>query len=145
MSTSSPCTRCGGDAGADRERVALSGICPRCLARDLQDPTPVPFQLREQPENEPLGPFRLLKKLGEGGMGSVYLGEDTRNGRKVAVKVLPRRSRGADPDALARFRREAAAAMKLSHPNLVRATAAGEARGYPYYAMEHLEGESLDR
>lgn len=91
-----------------------------------------------------LGPYRLLKKLGEGGMGSVYLAEEEPGGRKVALKLLPKALRGGDDSALKRFRREANAAMRLFHPHLVRGYAVGEDRGFPYYVMEYCEGETLE-
>jgi serine/threonine protein kinase len=88
--------------------------------------------------------FRLLKKLGEGGMGAVYLAEDDRNNRKVAVKVLPRQL-AANAEFLKRFRREADAAAKLKHPNIVGAYETGQDLGYHFYVMEFCEGEPLDR
>lgn len=91
-----------------------------------------------------LGPYRLRKKLGEGGMGAVYLADDSRDGKKVALKVLPRRH-AADPEFLKRFRREAEAAIKLDHANIVRAFEAGEEASFHFYAMEYCEGEPLDR
>ncbi|MCY3020178.1 MAG: bifunctional serine/threonine-protein kinase/formylglycine-generating enzyme family protein, partial [Planctomycetota bacterium] len=90
-----------------------------------------------------LGPYKLIKKLGEGGMGVVYLAEDTSLSRMVAVKVLPKRFSG-EKEFLSRFRREAQATGKLSHPNIVSAYAVGEELGFNYYAMEYCEGEPLD-
>jgi len=90
-----------------------------------------------------LGTFKLLKKLGEGGMGAVYLAEDTAVGRKVALKVLPQKF-AKDSVFLMRFRREAKAAGKLNHPNIVAAYSVGEEKGHHYYSMEYCEGEPLD-
>ena len=90
-----------------------------------------------------LGPYRLTKKLGEGGMGAVYLALDAATQKHVAVKVLPR-NLGANPEFVKRFRREAEAAMALRHPNIIGAFAAGEDLGYHYYAMEYCEGKPLD-
>ena len=87
--------------------------------------------------------YRLKRKLGEGGMGAVYLTEDTRNGNKVALKVLPRKH-AADDEFMKRFQREAEAACKLDHPNIIRAFEAGEDAGYHFYVMEYFEGEPLD-
>ncbi|MGD0090836.1 MAG: SUMF1/EgtB/PvdO family nonheme iron enzyme, partial [Planctomycetota bacterium] len=91
-----------------------------------------------------LGPYKLLKKLGEGGMGAVYLADDTNVGRKVAVKVLPKKY-SDEHEFLTRFRREAQATGKLNHPNIVVAYNVGEDAGTHYYAMEYCDGETLDR
>ncbi|MGD0093429.1 MAG: serine/threonine-protein kinase, partial [Planctomycetota bacterium] len=88
-----------------------------------------------------LGHYKLIKKLGEGGMGVVYLAEDLNVGRKVAVKVLPKKS---DPEFLTRFRREAKAAGALNHVNIVGAYTIGEDQGFHFIAMEYCEGETLD-
>jgi serine/threonine-protein kinase len=89
-----------------------------------------------------IGHYRLLKKIGEGGMGAVYLAEDSRNKRRVALKVLPRRH-ASEPEFMKRFKREAEAAMRLQHPNIVRAYELGDELGYHFYSMEFCEGESL--
>jgi len=91
-----------------------------------------------------LGNYKLIKKLGEGGMGAVYLAEDLSVGRMVAVKVLPKKS-ASDPDFLARFRREAKAAGALNHVNIVGAYTIGEDQGFHYIAMEYCEGDPLDK
>lgn len=90
-----------------------------------------------------LDQYKLLKKIGEGGMGSVYLAEDTVGHRQVAVKVLPKKYSG-NLEFLSRFGREAKSMAQLSHENIVTAFAVGEDLGYHYYVMEYCQGESLD-
>jgi serine/threonine protein kinase len=91
-----------------------------------------------------LDSYKLIKKLGEGGMGVVYLAEDTVAYRKVALKVLSRKY-AANPEFLGRFRREAQALGRLNHPNIVAGFNVGEDKGYQYYVMEFCEGEPLDK
>ncbi|MGD0088769.1 MAG: protein kinase [Planctomycetota bacterium] len=91
-----------------------------------------------------LGSYKLMKKIGEGGMGAVYLAEDTMAGRKVAVKILPKEY-SDNAEALLRFRREAQATGKLNHVNIVIAYNVAEEAGTHYYAMEYCEGETLDK
>jgi len=91
-----------------------------------------------------LGPYRIVRKLGEGGMGAVYLAEDTAaNHRQVALKVLPKRH-AQDAEFVSRFKREARSAIGLTHPNIVAAYAVGEDFGVHWYAMEFCPGEGLD-
>ena len=99
---------------------------------------------KEQGGIQQLGNYKLLKKIGEGGMGAVFLAEDTVARRKVALKVLPKKF-ATDPGFVARFRREAKAMGKLNHANIVAAYAVGEELGHHYYAMEYSDGESLDK
>src|SRR5664280_461229 len=89
-----------------------------------------------------LGPYEILAPLGAGGMGEVYRAKDSRLARDVAVKVLPE-SVAADPDALARFEREAKAVAALSHPNILSIFDFGTQDGVSYAVMELLEGETL--
>jgi len=89
-----------------------------------------------------LGPYELISRLGAGGMGEVYRARDTRLGREVAVKVLPERV-ASDPQALARFEREARAVASLSHPNILALHDYGRENGVTYAVMELLEGETL--
>ena len=91
-----------------------------------------------------LSHFRITDKLGEGGMGEVWLAEDTRLGRKVALKTLPPKSAESE-DRLRRFEDEARAASALNHPGIAHIYDVGEADGIHFIAMEHVDGESLDR
>ncbi|MFT7617876.1 MAG: serine/threonine protein kinase/Tfp pilus assembly protein PilF [Planctomycetota bacterium] len=98
----------------------------------------------ESPEidGEHIGPYRIEKELGRGGQGVVWLAEDTRLGRKVALKVLTGLGPGAESH-LARFKREAALASKLEHPGICGVHDTGIAGGIPYIAMRYVEGETL--
>src|SRR3984893_18620648 len=89
-----------------------------------------------------LGPYEILSPLGAGGMGEVYRARDSKLKRDVAGKVLPH-SLAADPDALARFEREALAVAALSHPNILAIFDFGTQGGIAYAVMELLEGETL--
>lgn len=89
-----------------------------------------------------LGHFEIIKKLGAGGMGEVYLAEDQRLGRQVAIKILPP-DMAEDPHRRSRFAREARAASALSHPNIAHIYDVGEQDGILFIAMEYVEGRDL--
>ena len=89
-----------------------------------------------------LGAYRVVSKLGEGGMGEVYLAEDLRLGRRVALKVLPP-SLVADPDRVRRFEQEARAASALNHPNALTLFDVGQAGDRYYIATEYIDGQTL--
>jgi serine/threonine protein kinase len=105
------------------------------------------LQAKEPPSDDLVGQiiaerYRILSKLGEGGMGRVYLAEHIRMGRRCAIKVM----HGMllyDPDSVSRFNREAANASGISHPNVAAIYDFGESDGLLYLAMELVQGESL--
>jgi serine/threonine-protein kinase len=88
------------------------------------------------------GEFRLLREIGRGGMGVVYLAEDTQLQRRVAIKTLPPHL-AADADVRERFLREARTAAALSHPNIVPIYSAAERNGVVFFTMGYVHGESL--
>jgi serine/threonine protein kinase/WD40 repeat protein len=97
----------------------------------------------ETPPLKQLGDFRLLREIGQGGMGIVYEAEQVSLGRHVALKVLPRKLL-SDVRAKQRFEREAKAAAKLHHTNIVPVFGVGEHDGQPYYVMQFIQGLGLD-
>ncbi|MDH3890463.1 MAG: tetratricopeptide repeat-containing serine/threonine-protein kinase [candidate division Zixibacteria bacterium] len=86
--------------------------------------------------------YRIVEKIGAGGMGEVYLAEDSKLSRNVALKFLPTHL-CQDEDSRTRFTREAKAAAKLDHPNIVPVYEVGEFQGRPFFAMAHIGGEPL--
>ncbi len=89
-----------------------------------------------------LGHYRLLSRLGAGGMGEIHLAEDTRLGRKVALKILPAEF-VADADRVRRFEQEARAVSALNHPNILVIYEIGKERGIHFIATEFIEGQTL--
>src|SRR5437762_3146517 len=89
-----------------------------------------------------LGPYEIVALLGQGGMGEVYRGRDSRLARDVAIKVLLP-DFATDPDRLQRFEAEARAAGRLNHPNILAIHDIGTHDGSPYIVSEVLEGETM--
>src|ERR1700681_377897 len=96
-----------------------------------------------QPDSIIDGRYRVISRVGSGGMADVYCAEDVQLGRRVAVKMLHERF-AADDEFVERFRREASSAAGLSHANIVSVYDRGEWSGTYYIAMEYLDGRSLD-
>jgi Tol biopolymer transport system component/tRNA A-37 threonylcarbamoyl transferase component Bud32 len=96
----------------------------------------------DEPVPTVISHYRILRRLGAGGMGEVYLAEDSLLGRKVAIKVLPARSI-ADEKARSRLIREARTAARLDHPNICAIHEVGEDQSLSFIVMQHVEGETL--
>src|SRR5579859_5051556 len=95
------------------------------------------------PPLERLGDYRIIREIGHGGMGVVYEAEQVSLGRHVALKVLPQQLL-ANAQTKRRFQREAKAAAKLHHTNIVPVFGVGEHEGLPYYVMQFIPGLGLD-
>jgi WD40 repeat protein/serine/threonine protein kinase len=96
----------------------------------------------EKTDTSVYGGYRIVSKIGEGGMGVVHLARHETMDRQVALKLLPREL-AADPTSVARFKREIAALGKCDHPNVVKVFASGQAHGTLWYAMELIDGADL--
>ena len=88
--------------------------------------------------------YQIVSLIGSGGMGEIYLAQDARLNRKVAIKLLPDRYT-QDPERLRRFEQEAQAASALNHPNIITIFEIGEAEGRHFIATEYIEGLTLRR
>src|SRR5712691_8493440 len=98
--------------------------------------------MSELSANTTLSHYRIVSKIGAGGMGEVYLAEDIRLHRKVALKVLPAEL-AANQDRMRRFTQEATAAAALNHPNIAHIYEIGESEGTNFIAMEFVDGATL--
>jgi serine/threonine-protein kinase len=92
-----------------------------------------------------LGPFLIEKELGAGAMGAVYRGKYLKTGQVVAIKIMAPGLGTSSDSAVKRFEREAKILKQLTHPNIVRLFGIGKHQGTAYYAMEYIQGESLDK
>ncbi|MFC1559428.1 protein kinase [Gemmatimonadota bacterium] len=94
-------------------------------------------------KDQQVGHYKILEKLGAGGMGEVWLAEDTQLGRKTALKVLPAKF-GSDPERLARLQREARAAAALNNPHVCTIYEVSETEDQIFFSMEYVDGSTLD-
>jgi eukaryotic-like serine/threonine-protein kinase len=138
---------CGGDQSLQEEVEALIASSGREWSL-IDDPVPematliLPEQRPDLPVGESLGHYEILSLLGAGGMGQVYLAEDSRLGRKVALKLLPLEFTKNEP-RLRRFQQEARAASALNHPGILTIHDIAEIEGRHLIATEFIDGETL--
>lgn len=136
------CEQCQQSAGATGRSVPTRRQFPD--PADTQQVAALPADTETVPTLDRVGPYRIRRLIGRGGMGAVYEAVHERLGKAVAIKVLPRPV-AIDPEYLARFGREVKAGGLMDHPNVVRATDAGEQDGVPYLVMELVDGVDLAR
>jgi len=130
------CTQCGAALTAD------DVFCNKCGARRSSE-LPVPADPQRAALERALGAqYDIVRLLGRGGMGAVYLAREKALERAVAIKVLPPET-ATDADTRERFRREARVAAKLTHPNIVPLHTFGDVEGMLYFVMGYVKGESL--
>lgn len=120
--------------------VVMEQVAPATADLDASDRS---FTSPDQQPIESIGDYRLLRELGRGGMGVVYEAEQGSLGRRVALKVLPRHI-AKDEKARLRFQREARAAAKMHHTNIVPVFEVGHENEYSFYAMQLIKGQGLD-
>ena len=129
---------------SDRKAEEKAPPAARAAGRESDSPTTLVVREIRPRAPQRLGEYELLRAIGRGGMGLVYLGRHVRLQRHVAVKVLPRLEL-ADESAIVRMQRESAAAGRVRHPNIVYATDAGECEGVHYLVMEYVAGVDLSK
>ena len=127
-------------AGRDRATVIMS---PSSATSPTVPPAPAAKRGNDELVGMQMGPARLEKKLGQGGMGMVYLGVHTSLEKKVAVKILPQQLAERSKEYVERFRREAIAAGKLEHQNIVQVYDVNKQDEYYYIIMQFVEGSDL--
>ncbi len=136
------------DARVETDSVATT-VCHKCGCEidvegiDSFDEVECPDCSERVTVPAKLGPFLLVKMLGAGGMGAVYIGKDELLGRQVAIKVMLK-SLGEDKEFIEAFQREAQAAAKINHPNICQIYSFGTEKGQPYIVMELISGERFD-
>jgi hypothetical protein len=145
------CVHCHRDLDDARGRPSFCPFCGHPVsppddsdATTTADPEATVAAADAVPLDAParVGPYRLLRRIGAGGMGTVYEAEEDGGGRRVALKLIARRY-GASPDAVERFRREGRLAGLIAHPRCVFLLAADEDAGRPYLVMELMPGDTL--
>jgi eukaryotic-like serine/threonine-protein kinase len=142
------CPTCSQRLQFSGKRPTFCAYCGKPLPSPAEDPTVAPDTATAEPaggdgeDPAEIGGYRLLQKLGEGGMGRVYEAEEIASGRRVALKLIAARY-VESPDAVERFRREGRLASSVAHPRCVFIFAADEAQGRPYIVMELMPGTTL--
>src|SRR5207237_10272004 len=134
--------RVAGSADTPEPRTAAAGPSPQPDTTAGHGADAAPTRAAEPVLPQRIGHYEIVKTLGRGGMSTVYLARDDRDGREVALKVIAAGAE-ADPTDLARFHEEAEAVERLHHPNIVRLYAVGETAGVAYLAMEYMPGGNL--
>jgi len=138
IKTTCPNPKCKQKVSCPDEMAGREVKCPTC-----GNPVQIPKEETRPPDKtKRLGKYTLVGKIGEGGMGAVYEAVQDGLGRRVALKVLPKRMT-KNPQQLERFRREAHAAAVLNHPNIVMVYELDEDQGFHFFSMEYVEGDSL--
>jgi hypothetical protein len=148
------CAHCGQVLEFLGKRPSFCGYCGKSLPDDTPRSTvefdheavtraPEPADAGADADPTEVGGYRLLRVLGEGGMGKVYEAQDLATGRHVALKLIAAQYAGS-PDAVERFRREGRLASALAHPRCVFVLAADEEAGRPYIVMELMPGDTLE-